>query len=209
MTMNDGSPAMYYAREMGTNRELPVIRVNYTSTPPVRWCPFCDASQQVGAKPSCGKCNAMWVDADMVNVTARVSAASQALGGRAVDVPAAPEPPPVPEVPNLEDKGISLWTLEELADGAEKARADGDIDLVLSIADEVEERQAKMVGDVTSAPSSPVEDEDADEDEQDEPGPAGDWIDKNCGFCGAIAGQKCTTSDGSTEATHPHAIRLK
>ena len=214
----------FYSRALGTTVDTPVTRVNYTTTPPVRWCPHCGTSQQVGFSAVCSTCKAMWIDATLVEATQKISAASVALGGREVDVPAAPLPPPEPEIPQHEaGQGFEGWSLDELADAAEKARKDSNIDLVLELVDEFERRQGEVAN--HAAATFPVQQDAHDPDDDpdarmqtvvtadgdnyaDSIDESPDWLDRNCGFCGAIAGEKCRAKDGAKVAAAPHAVRL-
>ena len=200
-----------YSRALGTTVDVPVVHINYKNTPPVMWCPHCDSSQQMGKSAVCENCKAMWVSAELHDATERISAASVALGGRPVDVPATPEPPPQPTVPD--EMGLSLWSLEELADGAEAAREKGDVDRLLEIRDEMEARQEQVV-DGAANQSSPADYDDNDEpdvrlSEPASPDASQTWPDKACTFCAAMPGEPCTVNDGSTAARAPHAIRLQ
>ncbi|TFH43167.1 MAG: hypothetical protein E4H01_12450 [Lysobacterales bacterium] len=136
--MTTGTEYIYYAQAVGTNEVRPVQRILYATKPATRWCPFCDHSSQVGFQPVCPKCNATWLDAELVAAGKRI----EEVIGRELNPPVAEATPP--ELPQREaGSGFDDWTLEQLADAADMARADNDVALVLEISEELETRRLR------------------------------------------------------------------
>lgn len=130
----------FYAQAVGSLETRPVIRVNRFTNPPTRWCPFCDHSSQVNLA-TCPGCGALWLDAALVYAENRVSAAL----GRSLNLPVAPTPPTPTFPEHVAGGGFGEWTNEQLAEGADKARIDGDVDLLLELAQEMEDRHREAV----------------------------------------------------------------
>jgi len=141
----------------------------------------------------------MFLTADAVEGAARVA---NALGRPLVIEAPEPEEPELVHKPGM---GFDGWSFDDLADRAEKAKAENDITLLIEIAEEIETRQAATAW-AASHPGRPVEPVaplQSPEEENET-----DAMSFHCPTCDAAPGTTCTTTGGNI-AEQAHAARGK